>query len=397
MVTAVKGRVAPGYEPVRAAFAATLDRFEEGGAAFCAYVEGREMVHIWSGEAAPGRPWDSATLTCGFSTAKGLVALAVQVLCDRREIDVEDSLARFWPQFATQGKDRVNVRHVLTHTAGLPWFPNHQDVVSLDDPSSFLDLERIETALAAAPLVWEPGVQAGYHSITMGWLIGVLVHRVSGLTLGTFLRREVAEPLGLDYWLGTPPTVQSRVAPTAPDPAMDGDEVHALYNAQTPLGKCTMVGPRLRLGQAIGRATRDVAFQSAEVPSANANTDARSLSRLYGLLACSGELDGVRLVSEASIAEHTAEQVHSRDVFSQQPLRVGLGFRRPLPDGPPMGPHDAAFGHPGLGGSIAFADPVARVGLCYLTNRLVLGPDTRAQALVDSLYACVGTPIDLSI
>jgi CubicO group peptidase (beta-lactamase class C family) len=280
------------------------------------------------------------------------------------------------------------VRQVLTHTAGLPWFPGQEDVVSLDDPASFLDLERIEAALAAAPPVWEPGSRAGYHSVTMGWMAGALVRRVTGLTLGAFLRREVAEPLGLDYWLGTPLAEQGRVAPTLPDPWMDSDEFHTLCNPTTPMGRCVMVGPRRRFGQAIHMAARDSAFQSAEVPSANANTDARSPARVYGLLANSGELDGVRLVSEASIAAHTAEQVSALDVISREPLRVGLGFRRPLPGGPAMGPNDASFGHSGLGGSTAFADPIARIGFCYLPNRLVLlpGADPRARALVNCLY-----------
>lgn len=388
----VEGAVAAGFEPVRQAFAANFADRHEVGAAFAAYVDGEKVVDLWGGEARPGVPWSEDTLCLVWSTTKGATALAAQILAERGRLDVDAPVARYWPEFAANGKAAVTVRDVLTHAAGLPSWEGYRELVTLDSSEGWGKTDDIARALAAATPVCEPGASHGYHAVTYGWLVGELVRRITGASIGEFFRAEVAEPLGLSFWIGLPPEEHGRVADLLSAPPPDDPELAAMMEAamgpDALTGRALLVGPRGGVEQAAETANT-AEFRAAEVPAASGITDARSLARMYAMLAMAGELDGVRIVSPQSIAAHTAEQYRGDDIVLASEKRYALGYMRPCPPAEVFGRNDEAFGHPGMGGSLGFADPVAKVGFGYVMNQMMPGiqVDPRARALADALYA----------
>jgi len=210
-VSEVGGTVASGFERVSDRFRANVGAFGEGGGALAVFIDGKLVVDLWAGRAAPGQPWREDTLEVLMSSTKGMAALCAVMLADRGELDVDAPVCEYWPEFAQNGKQRVLVRHVLTHTAGVVGFGDGRPPLGWDG-SGWDDYDAIAAALAAAPLCWSPGERFGYHALTFGWLIGELVRRITGRTVGTMFRVEVAEPLGLDLRIGTPPADQPRVA-----------------------------------------------------------------------------------------------------------------------------------------------------------------------------------------
>jgi CubicO group peptidase (beta-lactamase class C family) len=386
----VHGTVARGFERVRDAFVTNFVRRGEVGAALCITMNGREVVHLWGGEARPGVRWTERTIVPTTFVAKGVGAFVIQHLADRGQLDVDAPVARYWPEFAAHAKDQVLLSHVLTHTAGLPWMPDYQAVVSLDRPESFLDMQAISARLADAPLVWKPGAQLGVHSITYGWILDEVVRRITGKGLGAYLRDEIAGPLGLDYWMGLPESEFDRVALLVPDPVWDSDQIAMFMSPETPMGKAFFVGVEKRLGRALGDTLNHPKGWAAGVFSASGIGDARSIARLYGLLSSGGELAGNRLVSSRSIKRHCTERFRGHDVLSGDPSRVALGYM--LAAGAfVLGRHEGSFGHGGLGGALGFADPVLQLGFGYVMNKLIftVGSDPRAQALITALYSCV--------
>jgi CubicO group peptidase (beta-lactamase class C family) len=389
--SAVHGATAPGFEGVRSAFLEYLNVRGDAGAAFSVYQSGREIVHLWGGQREAGVPWTEDTLVCGFSTGKGITALVIQMLSDRGELDIEAPVHTIWPEFAAAGKTDVTVRMLLNHTSGLPTFEGYQDVVSSDDPASFQRGTAIAAGLAAATPLWKPGTQSGYHSLTMGFLLAEVVRRVTGQTIGQFIRAEIVEPLGLDYWVGLPTSEHHRVAPLIADPEFGSDATFAVSNPDTIGGQALFMGPERRLDAVFGRTFNDPAFRVAEVSAAGPHTDARSLARVYGALAQDGELEGVRLVSPESTELFRTETFEGTDVISKIHSRLGLGYALNSPQRYPMGPHRESFGHPGFGGAMAFADPVSELGFGYVTNEMVvgMGTDYRVLALIDAVYSCI--------
>lgn len=378
----IQGSVLRGFGPVRQAFQEILDDMPDGGAALCVYVDGREVVHLWGGEETPGVPWSEETLAHGWSTAKGIVALVAQMLIDRGQLSIDAPLSSHWPEFGGEGKDNVTIRHVLTHTAGLPWIPNQHRVASLDDPESFARAEAIVGALAAAPLVWEPGSQVGYHSVTYGYLVGEVARRITDRTIGAFVAEEVAAPLGLRFRLGVLVHSAPSIADSVPDTSYESEEARAVFDPVSPVGKTLFLGPRKAIAEVMRTTTNHSAFRRAEIPAIGLYTDARSLARLYGLLATGGALDGVRLVSERSIARHTEEQVNAKDVILGVPVRLGLGYDLDQPG------DDPSFGHRGLGGALGFADPEAGLGFGFVPS-LLRPEDPRAGRLAEEVYRCL--------
>lgn len=390
----VQGTVASGFEAVRTAFAKNWTDRGEVGAACAAYVDGRKVVDLWGGSAAPGRPWQQDTLGLIWSSTKGATALCAQILVDQGRLDLDLPVAAYWPEFGTNGKEAITTRHILTHSAGLPYWEGYRDVVTMTDPASFTNTDEIVTALASAAPLWKPGSAFGYHAVTFGWLVGKVVQQVSGVTLGQFFRTNVAEPLGLDFWIGLPVEHHHRVADLLPAPPLDDPAIAAIVEA--------MMGPNAMTGQALlvdaaGGTSRvhdtanDAAFRTCEIPAANGICDARSLARLYAMLAGGGEIDGTRIVSAESVRAHSAEQITGDDLVLVSPKRFALGYMRPCPPTEVFGPNDGAFGHPGMGGSLGFADPTARVGFGYVMNQMMPGiqVDPRPTALADALYGCL--------
>jgi CubicO group peptidase (beta-lactamase class C family) len=388
-MTEIGGDIAPGFEAVRAAFAANLDSGQDVGAAVSVYVHGREVVDLWGGIADPetGRPWERDTLQVVYSTTKAVTAACALLLAQRGELDLDAPVARYWPEFAAQGKERLPVRWLLTHQAGLP---------AIDrpiTPAEAIAWEPMVDALAAQRPYWEPGTEHGYHGQTYGWLVGEVVRRVSGRSVGTFLAEEIAGPFGIDFWIGLPKSEHHRVSrilteAAAFDPsAIDLDavpgpmrEILAVYADPTSLTSRAMGVVKPALDH------NDPAEQAAELPATNGICTARGLARFYAALI--GEVDGRRILTSGSLAAAVEERAAGIDRILRVPVRIGTGFGLPTPDAYWYSP--SAFGFGGLGGSIGFADQESGIAFGYVMNRLREGvPDDRAASLYRAVRAAV--------
>jgi CubicO group peptidase (beta-lactamase class C family) len=389
--TTSEGTVATGFEPVRDAFEENFRSRNDVGAAFSAYVNGTKVVDIWGGNAAPDRPWDAQTLVLAFSVAKGITAFVMQLLAERGKLDISEPVAHYWPEFAKNGKGAVTVEHVLTHTAGVPIVPDYWDWISLDRPETYLELARIRQGLEEAPLQWEPGTEFAYHSTTYGWILGEVVRRITGQTLGEYLQAEVAGPLGLAMWIGTPESVHDRVATLIPDPAYDSDEFYEHLAPDLPGGQTAFLGRERRFGQAVVHAYNDPRMWRAEHPAGNGIMDARSLARLYAVLANGGEVDGVKLLSPESIEDWSTIRVDRRDLYDGRDFRIALGYISSS-SWYRMGPGARTFGDPGMGGAVGYADPDVGLAFAFTPNRMVFSPgqtDPRVNALSEAIYGCL--------
>ncbi|MBB1253950.1 beta-lactamase family protein [Streptomyces sp. OF3] len=377
----VQGTVADGFEPVRDAFVENFTRRGDRGAAVTVYRDGRPVVDLWG-----GTDWRRDSAQIVRSATKGPAAAVLHLLQQRGVLDLDAPVGTYWPEFKAAGKERVLVRHLLTHRAGLP---------ALDvplSPAQALDGVSGPAALAAQAPAWEPGAAHGYHAMTFGWLLDELVRRITGQRLGEWFADEVAAPLGLDLWLGLPPEQAHRVGPLA--------EVAA---PEPPAGQ----GLRVRVKPEVAGAYRDPAsltrrafsaidpapdenapdYRAAGLPASGGIATARALARFYAALI--GEVDGVRLYVPATLTAARSEESAGPDRVLVVPTRFGLGYMLHSPSSPMLGP--GSFGHPGRGGSLAFADPEAGVGFGYVTSGLQksVTSDPRAQALVRAVRGCL--------
>jgi len=380
MPVPVEGHCDARFAPVRDAFRGNFTERGELGAAVCVMVGGRVVADLhggWADQAA-GRRWQADTLVNVFSVGKGLIAVGAARLAGQGRLDPDAPVAAYWPEFAAAGKDAITVRQLLSHQAGLPAVRRRLP------PGAMLDWAAMTGALATEEPWWAPGHGHGYHVNTFGFLAGEVIRRVTGTTVGRWLRAEVAGPLGADVHIGLPPAEHARVAtfawpgppPAEPEPAaLDRArlmEHNAYYNPGGLSGAGVINSPQWR---------------AAEVPSANAHGTARGVARVYAALAHGGRLDGTAVVDPAALAEATAEQVYGPDLILHRPSRFGLGFQLTQPERP-LGPGQTAFGHFGAGGSLGFCDPECGLAFGYVMNQM--GPrwqNPRTRALVDAVYA----------
>jgi CubicO group peptidase (beta-lactamase class C family) len=384
----IEGTTAPGFEAVREAFAANFADGGEVGAAVSVYLHGTEVVDLWAGVADPqqGRPWRHDTLQAVYSTTKGATSACALLLAQRGELDLDAPVAAYWPEFAAAGKADIPVRWLLTHQAGLP---------ALDRPLPLADAlawHPMTEALAAQAPSWAPGTEHGYHALTYGWLVGEVVRRVSGRSLGTFFRTEIAEPLGLDFRIGLPRAEQHRVARiiqpepgTGPAPSLDElpepmRDVLAAYTDPTSLTMRAYgcVEPPMD--------HNDPDVLAAEIPATNGVCSARALARFYAALV--GEVDGHRILGPGMLAAATTERAVGIDRILRIPVRWSTGFALATDIAPWLPP--TMFGYSGLGGSLGFADPATGLAFGYVMNRLGDGmtPDPRAANLVTAVRDC---------
>jgi CubicO group peptidase (beta-lactamase class C family) len=381
----IDGWTAPGFENVRDAFERNFKDGREVGAAFAAYHRGRQVVDLWGGVAdrATGRPWERDAMVVVFSTTKGATAVCANQLAQDGRLDMDAPVVEYWPEFGQEGKERIPVNHLLSHRAGLAW---------VDEPLT------LEQALAWEPMIhalehqrpaWEPGTAHGYHAITYGYLVGEVVRRVTGRTVGTYFREEIAEPLGLDFWIGLPEEHERRVAPLVGD--ITGTRSDLDEDARSSLAQ--LMGPDSMLGKALtaGGAFADDgifntrAVHAAEVPAAAGIADARSIARLYA--ACIGEVDGIRLLTPERLADATTQRTEGPNlVLLGLDLQFGLGFIVPSSLIQLGGPR--SFGHFGAGGSAGWADPEAELAFGYAMNRMDIGlaGDQRSYGLINACY-----------
>jgi CubicO group peptidase (beta-lactamase class C family) len=385
LAMAVTGICDARFTRVREAFAENFTDRDELGAALCVTVGGRVVVDLCGGWADAGRtrPWRADTLVNAFSVGKGLMALCAARLVGERRLEVDAPVARYWPEFAAAGKDAITVRQLLSHQAGLP------AVRRPLPPGSMLDWPTMITELAGHEPWWPPGTAHGYHVNTFGFLVGEVVRRARGATIGALLREEIAGPLGADVHIGLAPAEDTRVAdvrwpaPPAKDRSakrpvehrIDDLMEHNAYFNPSDLSGFGVVNTR--------------AWRAAELPSTNAHASARGITRIYTALAAGGVLDGVRVVDAAALAAAVIEQVHGEDRVLHRPSRFGLGFQLTQPERP-LGPGRRAFGHFGAGGSLGFCDPDTGVAFGYVMNRMGAGwQDPRNRALIDAVHACL--------
>ena len=364
-----------------------MDAGSEVGAALAVHVGSQPVVDLWAGhtDSARTQPWDEHTIVNLYSVGKAVTAVCALRLVEDGALDLDSPVSRYWPEFAQAGKKHLPVRYLLTHQAGLP-------AVFRSLPlGAELQWEVMTDALAAQEPWWEPGAGHGYHVNTFGFLVGEVVRRITGKSLGTYLRDEIARPAGIDFFIGFGPELDARCAPVIPPrPGPDTEQGRQLFAGDL----ATLTGlQRMRAGayrnppdlsgQGIIN-TRE--WRAAEVPSTNGHGNARAVARLYAALAGDGDLDGVHILSPATIEMAIAEQVYGEDIVLQRPTRFGLGFQLTMPERR-LGPGPRSFGHFGAGGSLGFADPDAHVAFAYAMNQGRAGwQHKHVRHLIDLLY-----------
>lgn len=379
----VNGYVDERFLPVLEAFQDNYRQEEEVGSAVSVVQDGRTVVDLWGGwkDGARQQPWQHDTIVCMMSVSKGITGLTFSLLLDRGLVSVDAPVARYWPEFAAAGKERLPVRYILDHRAGLPF------VADPLWPGAIYDHEAHCRALAAQAPLWEPGTVAAYHIHTQGFLLGEIIRRVTGKTVGSLLRDEIAGPLQADYMIGGA-TEHDHARAAEVMPNMQA-RLFAARDAEAGSlrGKVFVQNPPEPWRETLNSRP----WREHEIASGNGHGTARGVARIYGAFARGGELDGHRLVSPDTIRLITTEQHNMTEVMQDRPYHQGLGVLLNTPEAVYMGPSPRAFGHHGIGGSIGFADPDTRIGFSYAVNKMhavgTNGP--RAARLIDALYGAL--------
>lgn len=375
----IEGFAAPGFEPVRSAFAANFEQGLELGAG-CAVTRGGEfVVDLWAGDAdLAGRRWERDTIVNTFSTTKTMAAIAVLVLADRGDIELDAPVASYWPEFAANGKEAITVSQVMSHTAGLSGFEP-----PVLDAEFLYDWDACCTRLAAQQPWWDPGTASGYHAVTQGFLQGEIVRRVTGTTIGTFFREEIAEPLAADFHIGLPEVHDGRVAELVPPAAGMGEGPGSAVPGS--IAERTRASTLLTGGEPNTRAWR-----AAELPAIGGIGNARSVARIHAMMACGGELDGVRIMSQAGVEAAGEERIRGTDLVSGVELVFGNGFALNSPS-TPVGPNPRTIFWAGWGGSFAVIDLDARVSIAYVMNKMAddQATDFRGGIIAATAFSCL--------
>jgi len=376
MSRSVHGTCPPRFAAIREAFAANFEAGREVGASFAVTVDGEPVVDLWDGtaDAAGTRPWAEDTIVNVFSTTKAMTALCAHMCVDRGLLDLDAPVVRYWPEFAAGGKATIPVRQLMSHTAGLAGLTPKLPLEAL------YDWTRMTDALAAETPWWAPGTQSGYHAMTYGYLVGEVVRRIAGRSLGAFFREEVAGPLGADFHIGLPASEDPRVADMVA-PAR-GEAAIGSLDPGTIAGR-VLTNPPLR-----PEAANTLEWRRAEIPAANGHGNARSVAQVLGVLACGGAENGVRLLREETLRDAIVEQYYGKDLVLGRTFRWGSGFML-TSDVLPLGPNPHVFGHGGWGGSLGFADLDARVSWAYVMNKMSPGTtgDFRVAGMLAGLYS----------
>jgi CubicO group peptidase (beta-lactamase class C family) len=390
----VGGHAKPGYGGVQDAFARVIAA-HPGGAGAALYVDGEEVLSLWGGRSTQtGEPFTADSLVMTASCTKGVTSICAMMLADRGDLDLDFPVARYWPEFAVAGKGTIPVRWLLTHQAGLPVFDLAAGLTSADLP----DWGKVTTSLAAQAPMWVPGTRTGYHAVTFGYLVGEVIRRVSGRTVGQFLAENAAGPLGADFWIGLPGECESRVLPNVAPPGAMGapPDLPALFRDRgidpgTPLARAMLSPPRGDSGPG-DPVWNTRPFHAAEIPAVNGIGSARGLARLFA--ACIGEVDGVRLLSAAAVEKARSPQTDAVPTapeflaFTDTPPRFGVGFQLP---GPPVVTMlgDGSFGCTGAGGRLAFAHPARRAAFAFTCDTMLWNglaePDPRWTPLLTAI------------
>ena len=367
-MTDIYGLCEPRFAAVREALAALLGK-DDVGASAAVYIDGEPVVDIWGGYADVDRSvsWERDTITGVNSTTKNMTALCALILADRGELELSAPVAAYWPEFAAAGKESVLVRHVLSHTAGLP------DLARLTAVEELYDWESVTAGLAVQAPEWEPGTAAGYHALSFGFLVGEIVRRITGRSLGEFFAEEVAKPLGADFYIGLSAENDHRVAPLIPPPSLTDE-----YAASAPPGPDGV--PRENTGAAVRvKDANSVAWRRAQLPAVNGFGNARSVAVAQSVLANRGSASGVRLLSPQGCEPAWQEVFRGDDRVLRTPMCWTVGF----------GKFGNTFGWGGWGGSLVASDPGSRMTVAYVMNQMIdrdRQDDNRGLEIVMAAY-----------
>ena len=355
--------------------------FELGGS-IAVEVKGKKVIDLWGRhlDHSQSKPWEENTLVNVFSTTKGIAAICLLQLIEKGLLDIEKPVSEYWPEFSANGKDHIPVKYLFCHKAGL---------CGVREPlqsGAFSDWELITSELARQEPLWEPGTAHGYHAITYGHLVGELLRKIDGRTIGQYFKEEIAEPLDLDFWIGLPDSEFNRVSdiyPSKPGP------LQYLFPLLTKLPRFMLPGrakflldfgdtskpvgaafnnPPISSNEGMEANTKQ--WRNAEIPAANGHGTARSIAKLYGILANGGSRDGIHVLSPETIEKGRQTQSDGKDlVLGGMRTRFGLGFMLGT-ENVSMGPNPNAFGHGGAGGSLGFSDPDNNISLGFVMNQM---------------------------
>lgn len=370
----IEGFCDPRFEGVRDAFAWCFAQGLEHGGGVSVVAGGRTVVDLWGGhaDAARTRPWQRGTLVNVWSSTKGVMALAVAMLVDRGKLDYAAPVARYWPQFAAGGKERITLDQVMSHRSGLNGL-----AVPMDEAGMLAWVPYVDALGSMSPL-WEPGSRCVYHALSYGHLAGEVLRRVDGRSIGRFIAQEIAGPIGADFHVGLLQSEDYRTAEMIEGPK--ASEWVEFVRASPFPHACDNPTPR-------ALAPNDRAWRAAEVPGGNGQSTAHALALIYGMMAAGGTWEGKPLIGRAAIEEATRSRFRGMDDSFALPAAFAAGFQ--IEDPVYAGrASPRSFGHTGWGGAIGFADPDAGLGFGYVTNRMVGFDDLdpRRKALIDAVY-----------
>ena len=375
------GHYEPEFQPVVDAFLENFQVEDEIGAACSIVREGQTVVDIWGGwlNGAMDEPWEGDSTVCMMSVAKGITAICFNMLMDRGLVHPDDPVIKHWPEYGQNGKENTLIRHFLDHTAAVPVLTTN----TLWQGAMF-DREAIVHALEEQEPLWEIGTKAAYHVHHQGFLLGEIMRRVTGMTVGPFLKQEVSDPLNAEYYIGgMSMEAQSHVAEVMPNmeaklfaakDSQDDNTLRPLAFKQNPDEPWAVTMNRKE-------------WREVEVASGSGHGNARGVARIYGCVV-NGVLDGVSLLSRKGLETMITEQHNQHEAFQDRPYHQAMGILLNTPEAVYMGPNMRSFGHHGIGGSIGMGDPDAKIGFSYCCNKMhavgTNGP--RAKRLIDALY-----------
>ena len=387
-MTDIQGYCNPKFERVADAFAKNFAENQEVGASIAATVEGEMVVDLWGGFAdqKTSRLWEKNSICCVFSATKGVVATVTHMLVERGQIDLDLPIAHYWPEYAQNGKENVTLRQVMAHTAGMVFIDTELYI------GAPYDWETMVNACAAQKPEWEPGSTLGYHAITFGWIVGEVMRRVTGEMPGSLVAKEIAETLQAEFFIGLLESQDQIVAPLIPLPKPNAPQKSADQEpAPQTYGQRSMSMFFKNVPSGIDpNNSRD--FRGAQLPATGGHTNARGLATIYRPLANGGAHAGTQLLKQSTIDEAIVMQASGPDIVLGVDVNNATGYKLMQSDfGEYLG--SRTFGHPGFGGSSAFADPDNHVSFAYVMNKLWEGPrgsDPRKKLLAAALYDCIG-------
>ncbi|MCP5178438.1 MAG: beta-lactamase family protein [Pseudomonadales bacterium] len=376
-MTSIHGTFDPRFQPVRDEFIRNFRERDDVGASVAISVDGEMVVDLWGGyrNAEKTLPWEENTIVNVYSSTKTMAAMSLLVMADRGDVDLHAPVSRYWPEFAQNGKENVEVRHFLSHSAGLSGLDQK---VSAED---VYDWDGMCDRLARQKPWWEPGSQSGYHALTQGFLIGEVVRRVSGRSIGQYFRTEIAEPTGADFFIGTPESEFQRIGDLIPPPAGPASGA-----SQDSIAARTFASPAVD-----ARDSRTAGWRKAEIPAANGHGNARSIVRAQTAMANGGVAFGKRILSAAGAARIFDVQTSGMDLVLGAPITFGMGYGLSTAEFP-MGPNEHIGYWGGWGGSTVVVDQDARMCVSYVMNRMEgnLMGDPRGFVLLQAAYQSLG-------